>query len=306
MKHVAASLTLAVFLAATASEAFAQHAVPRGGGSSGGSSSGSSGGSSGGGSSSSGGSSGGGSTASSSGSSGGDSHVAVPRHPTGSGSTYRGGSGSGGDQGTAGGRVRSPGASRVSGGDRDGSEVAGLPPGSRPQGGRPTTGYAIPRQPGSSGGPGFPGGGNGYYPPYYYYPYYPWGAWGLGYIWNPYCYGYGWPCGYGYGGYSGYGGYGGYGYGGYASGGGYGTGYDDDDVEQGGLRIKVKPREARVVVDGYFVGEVDDFDGNFQKLKLDEGAHKVELRLQGFETLAFDVMIIEGQTVTYKGTMRQQ
>jgi hypothetical protein len=179
-----------------------------------------------------------------------------------------------------------------------------VPPGSRPQGDRPTTGYAVPRRPGTGGGPGFPGGGSGYYPPYYYYPYYPWGAWGLGYVWNPYCYGfYGSAyCG-GYPGYGGYG-YGGYGYGGYSSG-GYGGGYDDD-VAQGGLRIKVKPREARVVVDGYFVGEVDDFDGNFQKLKLDEGPHKVELQLKGFDSLAFDVMIVEGQTVTYKGTMRQQ
>ncbi len=68
----------------------------------------------------------------------------------------------------------------------------------------------------------------------------------------------------------------------------------------------MKPREAKVRVDGYFVGTVDDFDGNFQKLRLDDGPHKVELLLDGFNTLSFDVMIVEGQTVTYKGKMQQR
>ena len=72
------------------------------------------------------------------------------------------------------------------------------------------------------------------------------------------------------------------------------------------MRIKVKPREAKVLVDGTFAGTVDDFDGNFQKLRLDEGAHKVELQADGFEPLRFDVLIVEGQTVTYKGKLRER
>ena len=75
---------------------------------------------------------------------------------------------------------------------------------------------------------------------------------------------------------------------------------------QGALRIKVKPREAKVLVDGTFAGTVDDFDGNFQKLRLDEGAHKVELQADGFEPLRFDVLIVVGQTVTYKGKLRER
>ena len=74
----------------------------------------------------------------------------------------------------------------------------------------------------------------------------------------------------------------------------------------GALRIKVKPREAKVLVDGTFAGTVDDFDGNFQKLRLDEGAHKVELQAEGFEPLRFDVLIVVGQTVTYKGNLRER
>ena len=81
----------------------------------------------------------------------------------------------------------------------------------------------------------------------------------------------------------------------------------DEDIEgQGALRIKVKPREAKVLVDGTFAGTVDDFDGNFQKLRLDEGAHKVELQADGFEPLRFDVLIVDGQTVTYKGKLRER
>jgi hypothetical protein len=161
------------------------------------------------------------------------------------------------------------------------------------------TGYAVPR--GSVAPPGRPGGDYYHYPrPYnWYYNPWGWGAWGLGYVWDPFWFGPGYG-GYGYGGY----GYGGYGYGGYAGGGGYSDRYQPDG--EGGLRIKVKPREARVLVDGLFVGEVDDFDGNFQKLTLDEGPHKVELQADGYEPLAFDVLIVDGQTVTYKGKMRQR
>jgi hypothetical protein len=177
------------------------------------------------------------------------------------------------------------------------------------RGERPITGYAIPRgivEPG--GRPGgdyyyYPHGTNWYYSPFYYYRYAPWyytgygaAAWGLGYIWDPYWFG----AGYGgpWGGDPGYGGGGG----GYSAG---GDSNDDEDYGQGALRIKVKPREAKVIVDGTFAGTVDDFDGNFQKLRLDQGAHKVELQADGYEPLRFEVLIVEGQTVTYQGKLRE-
>ena len=117
----------------------------------------------------------------------------------------------------------------------------------------------------------------------------------------------------GYGGYYPWG-YGGLGFGGYYgysdpwyepydpyqpvySGGGYG--YD------GALRVKVKPRDASVYVDGYFAGRVDDFDGVFQRLKIEAGPHHVEVRLDGFETLTFDVRIDPDRTVTYTGELKK-
>ena len=50
---------------------------------------------------------------------------------------------------------------------------------------------------------------------------------------------------------------------------------------KGALRLKVKPVEASVYVDGYYVGVVDDFDGVFQRLRLEPGPHHLEIRAAG-------------------------
>jgi PEGA domain-containing protein len=84
----------------------------------------------------------------------------------------------------------------------------------------------------------------------------------------------------------------------YGGGGGY---YRED----GSLRLKVKPRDASVYVDGYFAGRVDDFDGVFQKLRLESGPHRVELRLDGFESLSFDVRIDPDRKTTYTGALKR-
>jgi hypothetical protein len=115
------------------------------------------------------------------------------------------------------------------------------------------------------------------------------------------------PSGY-YGGYYPWG-WGGYGFGGYSSGyydpwyyGGYGyprSSYDYDSK----LRIKVKPREATVHVDGYYAGQVDDYDGVFQRLYLQPGEHKIAIQADGYEQLEFDVRLEPGRTITYKGEM---
>jgi len=322
MTHRTVGLTLAAFLAASVFAQAGQHAVPRGGGGGGG----------GGSSSGSGGGSGGGTATSSSGSSGGDTvaypsgGTAVPRHP---GTTSSRGSGSGGGDGVASARGRSG-----DGSDYDRSPN-GTPVTSRPQGDRPTTGYAMPRVGPPPTHPGGGYGGGGYYYPYYpgYYPSYyyaPW-AWGIGFAWDPCWFGGGYGCGYpGYGYSAGYPGYGypGYGYPGYGyPGNGY-PGYDPGAAdptaggdgtttyagdyhpsvtgESGALRIKARPREARVIVDGAVAGTVDDFDGRYQKMRLVEGLHKLRLEAEGYEALDFDVTIVAGQTVNYTGKMQKR
>ena len=107
-------------------------------------------------------------------------------------------------------------------------------------------------------------------------------------------YGYGYPGYYGYPGF-----YGGYGYPAY----GY-PGYYGASRPYGGVRIQTPRREAEVWVGGYFVGHVDDFDGSFQQLNLEPGAHRIEIRNPGSETIAFDVKIDPGRTIHYRSDMK--
>lgn len=103
---------------------------------------------------------------------------------------------------------------------------------------------------------------------------------GGGFI-NPY---WGW---YGYPGY--YSGY--YGYGrpyGYGYGSGYGSGYGADS-NWGAVKTDVSPEEARVYLDGKYIGTADDFDGWPDKLYLRPGHYRLEFRLNGYQPLSIDV-----------------
>ena len=79
--------------------------------------------------------------------------------------------------------------------------------------------------------------------------------------------------------------------------------YNYADSYTGFLRLKVRPRDAQVYADGYFVGIVDDFDGYFQRVRLEEGPHTVEVRHPYYETLTLDVLIVPGEKVTYDGDL---
>lgn len=181
-------------------------------------------------------------------------------------------------------------------------ERRAVPAYSRPREGRPILGDAINRADAPPPSnivviPGNPWYGYGCWDCYYGgYPGYAWGPWyggygfGLGYFYDPFgYYGYYSPYNYDYG-YSG-----GYGSGRYS----YGSG-----GAVGQLRLKVTPKHGQVYVDGYFAGEVDNFDGTFQRLSIEAGSHKVEIRAEGYETVTFDVMVTPGETVTYKGTLK--
>lgn len=191
------------------------------------------------------------------------------------------------------------GTSASAGGDEAPSR-RGVPAYSRPRDGRPATGTAVdrqfPRVDNDYGYPYYPSyGGSFYYSPYRRYYYMPAYGFGLGYFYDPMWYdpyysGYGYGTGFGYGG--GY--YGGSGSSNYGSG------------ATGSLRLKIEPREAQVYVDGYFVGDVDNFDGLFQRLKIDAGGHRIEIRAEGYEPIQFDVLLTPGETVTYKGDLKRK
>jgi hypothetical protein len=76
--------------------------------------------------------------------------------------------------------------------------------------------------------------------------------------------------------------------------------------EEGAIRLKVKPADASVYIDGFYVGVVDDFDGTFQRLKLDAGPHRIEMRSPGHQTLSVDVIIQPDLTITYRGELEKR
>jgi hypothetical protein len=192
--------------------------------------------------------------------------------------------------------------------------TAEVPSWSRNRGNHSQTGIAITRSPNNQA-PGtaayyaYYANQYGYYNPYYYDPYGYYGFYGIGGgyygFYNPYY------APYGFGGF------------GFDSGFGvpyysdpndpymYGTGYGDYSSRvysgegAGALKLKVKPREAKVYVDGYYVGNVDQFDGMFQKLSLNGGSHHVEIKADGYETSEFDVLITPKQTLTFTGDLKK-
>jgi hypothetical protein len=83
----------------------------------------------------------------------------------------------------------------------------------------------------------------------------------------------------------------------------YGSYYGSYGYPTGELRLQVRPHNAQVFIDGAYAGTVDEFDGTFQSLRLEEGEYQVEIVLPGFEPLTFDVMIVPGEKVTYKGDL---
>jgi hypothetical protein len=72
----------------------------------------------------------------------------------------------------------------------------------------------------------------------------------------------------------------------------------------GGVTFEVTPGEAQIYCDGQYVGVVSSFDGTQQPLTLPVGNHHVELRANGYETVSFDVNVLAGQVVPYRGDMQ--
>ncbi|MEW6323006.1 MAG: PEGA domain-containing protein, partial [Acidobacteriota bacterium] len=147
--------------------------------------------------------------------------------------------------------------------------------------------YAVPRERGPYSGPYYSRPSRPVYvyrDPWRYYDPWGYGSFGLGYFYySPY---WGYPGGYGYG---------------YPP---YGRAYRYELT--GGLRFKVTPKDAEVWVDGYYAGIVDDFDGMFQSLRLEEGGYRIEVRKPGYNTLVYDVRVQIDRTITFHGELTRQ
>ena len=100
----------------------------------------------------------------------------------------------------------------------------------------------------------------------------------------------GWGVGWGWG-------YPGYGY-------GYGYGYPPYRYEYGPARwavvdTDVSPEEARVYLDGKYIGLADDFDGYPDYLYLRRGRYRLEFRLDGFQSKLVEVTARPGQKLEF-------
>jgi hypothetical protein len=97
----------------------------------------------------------------------------------------------------------------------------------------------------------------------YAYPYYPYWGWGWG--WSPYYYG------------------------AFYYGRGYGAGYGGGPSDWAVVDTDVSPEEARLYLDGRYIGIADDFDGYPDFLYLRPGQYKLEFRLEGYESQTVNV-----------------
>jgi len=218
-----------------------------------------------------------------------------------------GGSAPAGSSSSSGAKSSTPARQAPAANHQDASQT--VPNWARPRGDRPTTGTAVARTTPR------PDGHNGYiYNPYYdpfgfyYYgsPYYYGNYYGSYYgpygFYSPYTLGYGFGLGFPWGLDASSDPF-------YGGGGGGGSDYSSSqgtaDEDQGSLRLKIKPREAKVYVDNYFVGTVDTMDGAFQKLPLNGGRHRVAVKADGYTPEEFDVVITPGQTATYQGDLKK-
>jgi hypothetical protein len=191
--------------------------------------------------------------------------------PRGDGGSRSGGSTSGGSGSAPTTRTATASGDGGSAGQESGT------PSQRTSEGKPAVGRAVAR----TGGSGKGGGTTIVIPGGYYGGYLPWGYAGLGL--------------------AGY--YGGY-YDGYGADYGY-PAYSSPSDEEASLRLKVKPRDASVFVDGYFAGQVDQFDGVFQRLHIEPGPHRIEISADGYETLTFEIRAERDRTTTYSGTLNR-
>jgi len=79
----------------------------------------------------------------------------------------------------------------------------------------------------------------------------------------------------------------------------------DGSAPCGGVSFEITPGSAQIWVDGVFVGEVGEFDATSAPLLLAPGDHYIEVRLAGYRTASFDVMIVSGEVTPYQGTLER-
>src|SRR4029434_9585613 len=63
------------------------------------------------------------------------------------------------------------------------------------------------------------------------------------------------------------------------------VGYGYGGFDGASLRVQVTPRDTEVFIDNYYAGTADDFDGLFQRLHVEPGAHDITLYRELYRTV---------------------
>jgi len=72
----------------------------------------------------------------------------------------------------------------------------------------------------------------------------------------------------------------------------------------GGMSFEFSPATAAIYVDGQYVGPVSNFTPSSAPLPLAPGRHNVELQAPNYVSLVFDVDIVAGEVIPYRGSLR--
>jgi PEGA domain len=82
------------------------------------------------------------------------------------------------------------------------------------------------------------------------------------------------------------------------------VGVQPGTANSAGLSFEITPNDAEVYVDGSDVGPVSSFGPASEPLSVTPGRHHVEIRRQGYQTIALDVDALAGQVIPYQGSMQ--
>ena len=75
------------------------------------------------------------------------------------------------------------------------------------------------------------------------------------------------------------------------------------EAARGSLVLEAVPPAAQIFVDGHY-GIAKEFGAEGAVISLDAGAHRIEVRAPGYETVTFNVMIEPNALVRYRGGMQ--
>jgi hypothetical protein len=72
----------------------------------------------------------------------------------------------------------------------------------------------------------------------------------------------------------------------------------------GGVSFDISPGQAAVYVDGEYIGNAGDFGPDAAPLTLTPGPHRIEVQADGYRPMRWDVDIVPGEVIPFRGDMQ--